>query len=127
MVVSTPGLSFSYWLSILSSLYTLLTFTDPYTPRSDSDTTRVEQPHMDVENEPRGGSEEDVEETNMPQVSASVSENRLCEPNTGRDRTIISTHDIDRPHGDDGQGEFRVGGEVGRAPIICISEQWRDC
>ena len=69
------------------------------------DTTRVEQPHMDVENEPRGGSEEGVEETNMPQVSASVSENRLCEPNIGRARTTISTSGIDRPHGDAGQGE----------------------
>jgi hypothetical protein len=81
---------------------------------------------MDVENEPRRGSDEGVEETNMPQVSASVSENRLCEPNIGRDRTIISTSGVDRPHGDAGQGEFRVGGEVGRAPIICISEQRRD-
>ena len=69
------------------------------------DTTRVEQPHMDVENEPRGGSGEGVEETNMPQGSASVSENRLCEPNIGRARTTISTSGIDRPHGDAGQGE----------------------
>ena len=60
---------------------------------------------MDVENEPRGGSGEGVEETNMPQVSASVSENRLCEPNIGRARTTISTHNTDRPHGDAGQGE----------------------
>ena len=60
---------------------------------------------MDVENEPRGGSGEGVEETNMPQASASVSENRLCEPNIGRARTTISTSGIDRPHGDAGQGE----------------------
>ena len=64
---------------------------------------------MDVENEPRGGSGEGVEETNMPQVSASVSENRLCEPNIGRDRTIISTSGVDRPHEDAGQGEFASG------------------
>ena len=64
---------------------------------------------MDVENEPRGGSDEGVEETNMPQVSASVSENRPCEPNLGRDRTIISTWGVDRPHGDAGQGEFALG------------------
>jgi hypothetical protein len=94
----------------MSSLYTLLTFTDPYTHRSDSKIqTRVEQPHMDVENEPRGASEEGVEETNMPQVSASVSENRLSEPNIGRERTIISTSGVDRPHGDAGQGEFASG------------------
>ena len=64
---------------------------------------------MDVENEPRGGSEEGVEETNMPQVSASVSENRLCEPNIGRARTTISTSGVDRPHEDAGQGEFASG------------------
>ena len=70
---------------------------------------------MDVENEPREGTEEGVEETNMPQVSASVSENRPFEPNIGRDRTIISTSGVDMPHGDAGQGEFCVGGEGGRA------------
>ena len=64
---------------------------------------------MDMENEPREGSDEGVEETNMPQVSASVSENQLCELNIGRDRTIISTSGVERPHEDAGQGEFASG------------------
>jgi hypothetical protein len=84
-------------------------------PLSFQDSKRVEQPHMDMENKPREGSDEGLDETNMPQVSASVSENRLCEPNIGRDRTIISTSGVDSPHGDAGQGEFCVGGEGGRA------------
>jgi hypothetical protein len=75
---------------------------------------------MDVENEPRGGSGEGVEETNMPQESASVSDFRLFETNIGRERTIMSTS-VDRPHGDAGQGEFCVGGELGIAPIVCSS------
>jgi hypothetical protein len=64
---------------------------------------------MDVENEPRGWTEEGVEETNMSQVSASVSENRLYEPNIGRERTSISTSGVDRPQGDAEQGEFASG------------------